>query len=211
MMNHDLSNEENYKVVDEWMDIQNYMDMVINEIYVGNTDTGNIKCYREKIDGAKWRWFYYDVDWSFAEPSANSLVEYLNPEGHGNGNAFETWLILGLLENDGFRQAFIERFAYHINVTYDPERVLDRIDQIVSQIDFDMQSDRETWNNRIKEEAPDWYMSAIGGRGMSYKTWHSSQLTKRRTFAQKRPDIIKQHLKAYFNLTDEEMSKLFDY
>ncbi len=207
---HDLSIQENYDIVNSWIDTQNYMDMVINEIYVGNTDTGNIKCYREKVEGAKWRWFYYDVDWSFATPSSNSLEGYLNPEGHGNGDAFETWLILGLLENKGFKQDFIERFAYHVNVTYDPDRVLDRIDQIVGQIDHDMQTDRATWNEKVKA-APAWYLSAIGGRSMSYNTWLSSQIAKRKNFAQKRPDAIKQHLKAYFNLTDEEMTKLFDY
>ncbi len=36
---HDLSKEENYQVVADWVDIDNYMDMVINEIYCGNQDT----------------------------------------------------------------------------------------------------------------------------------------------------------------------------
>ena len=50
---HDLSDPEVYKVVTDWVDVDNYMDMVINEIYVGNQDTGNIKCYREKNRGCK--------------------------------------------------------------------------------------------------------------------------------------------------------------
>jgi len=213
VMTHDLSVQENYVELDAWIDIQNYMDMVINEIYVGNTDTGNIKCYREKVEGAKWRWFYYDVDWSFANESANSLKAYLNPEGHGNGDGFETWLILGLMENESFKQAFIERFAYHVNVTYDPDRVLDRIDQIVAQIDYDMQTDREVWRERFYETA-DWYRLALGGldsRWMSYEKWSTGQISRRKNFAQKRPDAIKLHLKDYFDLTDEEMARLFDY
>ncbi len=208
---HDLSIEENYKVVENWVDVDNYMDMVINEIYVGNTDTGNIKCYREKKDGAKWRWFYYDVDWSFFSVDTNSLIEYLNPEGHGSGNAFETWLILGLLENDGFRQAFIERFAYHITITYDPDWVVARIDHIASLIDYDMMLDRPTWNDRFYEQ-PDWYRVALGSlhaRAMSYESWSEKQLNRLRTFAQKRPILMEQYLKDYFDLSDEEMANLF--
>ena len=212
VQSHDLSVEENYKVVEDWVDVDNFIDMVTNEIYVGNTDTGNIKCYRPKEDGAKWKWFYYDLDWSFADESANSLREYLNPEGHGSSDAFETWLILGLLENDGFRDKFIERLAYHINVTYAPERVLDRINQIVDQIDFDMQTDREVWRERYYE-SPDWYRQALGkdARWMSYEKWLATQIAKRKNFAQKRPDAIKAHIQDYFGLSDEEMTKLFDY
>ncbi|MCK5129352.1 MAG: lamin tail domain-containing protein [Clostridiales bacterium] len=209
---HDLSKQENYDIVKAWIDVDNYMDMVINEIYVGNTDTGNIKCYRERLEDAKWRWFYYDVDWSFSKESANSLVEYLNPEGHGNGNAFETWLILGLLENNEFEQSFIERFAYHITVTYEPSRVINRIDQIVQQIDFEMHADRETWNARFNA-TPDWYKEALGSkyaRSMGYTSWANNQIPRRKTFAQKRPDVIKIHLKEYFDLSAEDMARLFD-
>ncbi len=211
---HDLSVEENYKVVEDWVDVQNYMDMVINEVYVGNTDTGNIKCYREKKDGAKWRWFYYDVDWGFFSVDTNSLTQYLNPEGHGNGDAFETWLILGLLENDGFRQAFIERFAYHMKITYDPDWVIARIDHIASLIDHDMVLDRETWNQNYKD-APQWYKEALGGkawsyaRSMSYESWTDKQLSRLRTFAQKRPILMEQYLQDYFDISDEEMTRLF--
>lgn len=211
VMNNSLSNQANYDKVDKWVDIDNYMDMVINEIYVGNTDTGNIKCYREKKDDAKWRWFYYDVDWSFSDASANSLKEYLNPDGHGSGNGFETWLILKLMENDGFKQKFIERFAYHIAVTYDPARVLERIDHIVEQIDHEMVADRQVWNDRFYATS-DWYKQALGSahaRAMSYKSWSTRQVPKRKTFAQKRPEVMKQHLINYFNLSDEEAEKLF--
>ena len=209
VMNHDLSVEENYKIVEDWVDVQNYMDMVINEIYVGNGDTGNIKCYREKVEGAKWRWFYYDVDWSFSDVTDNDIRDYLNYEGHGASNMFETWLIMGLLENNGFKEEFIERFAYHISVTYAPDRVLNWIDQIVSQIDYDMVSDREVWYDRYIN-SPAWYIQAIPDRTMSYKTWHSSQLAKIKKFAQNRPDAIKLYLKDYFSLSDAEMEKLFD-
>jgi hypothetical protein len=210
VIDHDLSVEENYKTVADWIDVDNYMDMVINEIYIGNGDTGNIKYYREKVEGAKWRWFYYDVDWSFSDVNDNDIKDYLNYEGHGASDMFETWLIMGLLENDGFKEAFIKRFAYHISVTYAPDRVIDRIDQIVSQIDYDMKMDREVWYDRYIN-SPAWYIQAMPDRTMSYKTWHSSQLAKIRKFAQNRPDAIKLHLKEYFNLSDDEMEELFDY
>ncbi len=212
VLNNDLSKQENYAIVDAWVDVENYMDMVINEIYVGNGDTGNIKCYREKTEDAKWRWFYYDVDWSFSDSQDNDITDYLNDTGHGYKRRFENWLIMGLLKNDNFRQTFIERFAYHITVTYKPELVIYRIDQIVKQIDEEMKTDREAWNERIKQ-TESWYKQALGSasaRSMGYNSWINKQIPRLKTFAQKRPEVVKQQLITFFNLSDAEVTRLFD-
>ncbi len=205
---HDLSDPDNYKVVTDWVDVDNYMDWVINEIYVGNTDTGNIKCYREKEEGAKWRWFYYDVDWGFwhSNISSNSIAKFIDPKGHGVGDMFETWLILGLLDNPGFKEKFIERFAYHINVTYDPTRVIERIDEIAGLLDPEMPKDREHWNAEY-EAMPSWY-KAVASRGMSYNSWVKN-IDRLRDFARKRPDVIKKYFINFFDISKQREIELF--
>ncbi len=209
---HDLSDPEAYQVVVDWVDIDNYMDMVINEIYVGNQDTGNIKCYRERVDGAKWRWFYYDVDWGFfytdsANVNTNNMLKYLNDTGHGAGQGFETWLIMGLLENEEFRTQFIERFAYHINVTYDPTRVIERINEIYEVLDPEMEQDRTHWNEEF-ENSPSWYKE-LASRWMSYNSWSTTQKDRLIAFANGRPQVMKSQLQAYFDIDDEWMAELF--
>ena len=205
---HDLSDPANYKVVTDWVDVDNYMDWVINEIYCGNTDTGNMKYYREKKEGAKWRWFYYDVDWAFwpGRVTKDSIASFIDPEGHGVGDMFETWLILGLLDNAEFKQKFIERFAYHINVTYNSTRVIEHIDEIAAQLDPEMPKDRETWDAKY-EAMPAWYKQ-LASRGMSYKTW-TKNIDRLRDFARKRPDSMRLHLVDFFDIDKAEEARLF--
>ena len=209
---HDLSDTANYEEVARWVDIDNYMDMVINEIYVGNSDTGNIKYYRERREDAKWRWFYYDVDWGYfytkyANAHTNNLKQYLNPKGHGANDAFETWLIMGLLDNPDFKQQFIDRFAYHINVTYDPTRVIERIDELAATLDPEMPQDREHWNAEY-EATPQWYKDVPIDRSMSYKGWLKN-IDRLRDFATKRPDAMRMHLVSYFDISKEDQARLF--
>ncbi|MEX1376547.1 MAG: lamin tail domain-containing protein [Eubacteriales bacterium] len=209
---HDLSDPQVYEKVKSWVDIESYMDMVINEIYVGNQDTGNIKCYRERTEGAKWKWFYYDVDWGFfytlaANVNTNNLRGYINDVGHGAGDGFETWLIMGLLENKDFERQFIERFAYHINVTYNSDRVIERINEIYELLDPEMPQDRAHWD-QVCESSPDWY-KAIASRGMSYESWSSTQKERLINFANQRPAVMQSQLVAFFDISPEWESQLF--
>ena len=175
-------------------------------------DTVNIKYYRENVEGAKWRWFYYDVDWGFfytenANARTNNLKEYLNPDGHGVGNGGETWLIMGLLENDDFRRQFIERFAEHINYTYDTTRVVERINEIYAILDPEMEQDRTHWNEEY-EKSPSWY-KALAGRWMSYESWSTTQKERLIDFATQRPAVMESQLVDYFDIDDEWRSQLF--
>lgn len=209
---HDLSDPANYEYVTNWVDIDSYMDMVINEIYVGNQDTGNIKCYREKTEDAKWRWFYYDVDWGFfytgsANVLTNNLYKYINEDGHGAGQGFETWLIMGLLDNEGFKTQFIERFAYHINVTYDSDRVIERINEIYEILDPEMEQDRTHWNEEFND-TPSWYKQ-LAVRTMSYNNWANTQKQRLIDFAIQRPTVVEGQLKDFFNIDSEWAAILF--
>ena len=209
---HDLSDPEIYKVVTDWVDVDNYMDMVINEIYVGNQDSGNIKCYRERVEGAKWKWFYYDVDWGFfytssANVRTNNILKYINENGHGANQGFETWLIMGLLENEEFKRQFIERFAYHINITYNPNRVIERINEIYAILDPEMEQDRTHWNEEF-EDTPTWYKD-LAGRWMGYTSWSTTQKDRLIDFANQRPEVVESQLVAFFDIDSDWQAELF--
>lgn len=210
---HDLSDPEAYKMVTDWVDIDNYMDMVISEIYVGNQDTGNIKCYRENVDGAKWKWFYYDVDWAFfyttsANVLTNNIKGYLNEDGHGAGDGFETWLIMGLLENEDFKRQFIEKFAYHIRITYDSQRVIERIEEIYAILDPEMEQDRTHWNQEFLD-SPTWYKEVPIIRYMSYTSWSTTQKERLIDFANQRPTVMESQLVDFFDIDDEWRKQMF--
>jgi len=81
---HDLSQQEAYDYVCSQIDVQNYMDYIIGEIWVGNNDNGNIKFFR--TPEMKWSWIMYDTDWGFSIPSNNTVQEHLAPFGTGSGD-----------------------------------------------------------------------------------------------------------------------------
>jgi hypothetical protein len=159
-------------------------------MYCGNTDTGNIKFWMSPEYDGRWRWVFYDVDWAFliANVENDTVAKYIDPEGHGVSKMFDSTLIVKLLQNAEFRQMFLDRFAFHINVTYAPERVIDRIDQIQAMIIDEMPADRAKW-------------------GYSYDRW-LAQVQYLRDYATKRPTFIKNHLKTNFGLSDAQLNDL---
>ncbi|MEX1307710.1 MAG: lamin tail domain-containing protein, partial [Eubacteriales bacterium] len=63
MDDNDIGIDENYEYVKSQMDVYNYMDWLIAEVYFYNSDDGNRKFYRVRTDDGLWRWILYDLDW----------------------------------------------------------------------------------------------------------------------------------------------------
>lgn len=84
---HDLSKQENYDHVASLVDVDELIDYWIAISFFGNTDTGNIKFYRERVDGAKWRWVVFDQDWALwpGTHTWNMVEEIINPNGPRRG------------------------------------------------------------------------------------------------------------------------------
>lgn len=196
---HDLSIQENYDYVASRIDIDNYIDWCAIEIYVACEDLG-IKYWRPRTPGGKWRWILYDLDWGFYHLYQEKYAErldffsfFLNSEGTGNEYGNDNTLIRELLENEGFKQKFIERFVYHCTVTYAPDKVLQWIDELAANIEPFVQRDRDRWP---------------GGMGGTVESWKELDLQLVRDFAVERPGINLYYMQQYFGLTDAEMEKL---
>lgn len=181
---HNLSDPEAYAYMESQMDIDEYIDYIVAEIYVGNYDNGNIKFCRAG-DTLKWTWIMYDVDQSFYNSQLNTVVEHLNPRGTGAADMYSTDLINGLLRNPGFRDQFFRRFAWQIENVWAPDRVLAAIDAYEQAILPDMGRDCEKW-------------------GRTIAAWQRS-VNSLRDFAVERPTSIVTMLKSYFSLSDSEM------
>lgn len=182
---HDLSVKEHYDYVCSLMDIDNYMDYIIAEIYVGNTDNGNIRYFMTPT--TKWTWILYDTDYGFADASYDSVKDHLNPEGTGAGNAFSTKLINALLKSPTFKEAFLRRIAWQIDNIWTKENVHGRIAELEGLIGEDMKRDCEKW-------------------GRTYSNWQSHVQTLR-DFVVYRNKQLPKFVKNYFGLTDAQMQE----
>lgn len=191
---HDLSVQENYEYVKTQMDVDNYIDYLFCEMYVANTDTGNIKYFRERSsdpEKSKWRWIYYDFCWSFSNYKMNSIEYLTNPEGHGVGKGFSTFLTRSLMKNQDFRNQFLRRSAELLNTIYTTENVLARIEECEARITDEIERQIERWPE-----------------GVSKGNWKAN-VNLAKTFAEKRPGYLITHLKNYFSLSNSECQRIF--
>ena len=182
---HDLSVKEHYDYVCSLMDIDNYMDYIIAEIYVGNTDNGNIRYFMTPT--TKWTWILYDTDYGFADANYDSVKDHLNPEGTGAGNAFSTKLINALLKSPTFKEAFLRRIAWQIDNIWTKENVHNRIDELEGLIGADMVRDCEKW-------------------GRTYQNWQNHVQTLR-DFVVYRNKQLPKFVQNYFGLSTAQMQE----
>ena len=188
---HDLSKTEYYKVVEDWVDIDNYIDYLATRIFFGDMDTGNIKFFRENKDGAKWRWVFFDVDQALRNDNPDSIGKLLNPNGHGHGNAFSTKLQCALIKNSTFKNKFIERYAELLNSTFMPERMINILDGMVDRMSGEVQAHAERWEHFNSESS-----------------W-KSRIDSLKNIVNGRRKIAVRELQKFFSLSDSKMNELF--
>ncbi len=140
---HDLSQQEHYDYVCSQIDVENYIDYILAEIYVANSDNGNIKFF--KTTEGKWTWILYDTDYGFADADSNTFLTHLNPGGTGHANAFSTVLINGLLRNPDFKEQFLRRLAWQMDNIWTEENVNARLDELQALMGADMKKDQDRW------------------------------------------------------------------
>ena len=146
---HDLSIQANYDYVASQVDIEELCNWWIVESFFNNTDTGNIKFYKERTEGAKWRWVLFDLDWALY-PSTyewNMVEEIFNPAGHGVGKMFDSDLMVALLANKGFREYFITTYGKYLRTVFDTERMLGIYDAMIAEIAPEMHNQIDRWGS----------------------------------------------------------------
>ncbi len=199
--NNSLKNEENYKKACEMVDVDELIDYWLCVIFFSNTDSGNIKFYKERTEGAKWRWILYDLDWGMS-PSTydwNMFDEVLNPNGHGVGNSFSTLVMCSFLKNPGFKDKFIKRCAELLNTSFSEERLLKIYDELIEEIKNEMPYYIERWDKEVFDDTS----SAPG----SMKSWEKNVSRLREIITEKR-QIVTDDLAEHFDLSKSDLKEL---
>ena len=197
----DLSQATNYAYIQTKMDVENFAEYCAMEIFVGNTDTGNIKFWKSAAYDNKWRWIPYDFDWAFNRNDDQGtdvtsgyrrdfFKKYFHEKGHGVAKGFSTVLSRGLLKNDSFRALFLQKCALMYNEIFTTEKMLARIDELKTEMADEITYDTERWD------------------GYSMKTWERS-IENLQDSAKNAPEYFLKYCQAYFNLSESDMIKLF--
>lgn len=186
----DLKEDQNYEYVKTQVDIDNYVQYYVSNIYADNKDwPGNNIKYWKGQGSSKWRWITFDTDFGFVNEWFNTLELALASDGEAWPNPpWSTYLIRNLLRNERFKNHFINAFADQINTIWEPGLVVSRIEMfeevIAGEIDAHMNrwgGSKAIWDKKVK--------------GMKY-------------FANARPGYVRNDVRLYFGLGADQPLRL---
>ena len=148
----DLSNNIAFDSVKNFLDIDNFIDYQISNIFVSNRDwpSNNVRLWRKKVkvfnqafvgpsDG-RFRFILYDTDLTLENFSD------INIAGLINSNSEYTLLFRKLLENQIFKNNFLSRFADILNTNFIPDRTVSIINNFKSIYDPEIIEHGNRWN-----------------------------------------------------------------
>lgn len=152
--NNDITRADVYNQVCEMMDVDNFMDYFLSEIYLRNTDWphNNIKAWKKK-DGGKWRWILYDTDFGYNlwsnDYTHNTLTWALGEQSGTNPatNPWSTILLKRLVLNETFRKRFIDKFAIQVSSTFQVNRANAILDSLAAKISTEIVYHKAKWNS----------------------------------------------------------------
>jgi len=188
-----------YQKVKSMMDVNNYIDYQLTQIYIDNTDWpgNNIKFWRPATETGKWRWILYDTDFGFGIWNSNAYTNNTLAFALATGGTswpnpdWSTYLLRRMLTNLEFRNQFINRFADMLNSEFLPSRV---------------QADINKYQSAISSEMDD-YFNRWGG---SVSDW-SYHINNMRTFTNNRPANMRNHIQSQFSLPGQALVTLNVY
>lgn len=184
---HDLADAAHYEWVRTQMDVENFMDYQIAQIYCFNTDAGgNIRYWRPHRPGGRWRWILFDTDWGFGLHNPNAWQEdaiafFTEPNGPRWPNPpWSTFLLRHLLRQRDFRHQFVRRFCDRLNTSLSTENVLREVDWFETTLGPEMPRHLQRWRR-------------------SLANWNQ-HVAIIRQFAEKRPAVLYEHLARHFHM-----------
>jgi hypothetical protein len=181
-----------YDYVQTQMDVESFRDYQITEIFYNNQDwgTNNIKYWRLQVpynpaaplghDG-RWRWSLYDADATISNWTDNRLSI-----ASSFTNYWDAGFLLGkLLQNQAFRNDFINRFADLMNTVFTTSYLTGFIEAKRNGISAEIPAHLERWKTLSDSAA--WL----------------SKIANCITFFQQRPGYQQTHIQSKFGLSGQ--------
>ena len=171
------------------VDVDNYLDYVIIQIYTGNTDLLNVKRYRSSDEDGLWRYILFDMDWGFYYLDTNSMRRWLDPAGAGSGKKTDNTLFIELMMNPEIQDRFLKRFNELFVSTFNSDEVISRMNSLAMQLEPEIDMHLERWN-------------------YSRTNYDNAWKTLRDLVAQ-RPRYMMNYIQETFEFSDAEMEAYF--
>ena len=154
----DLTTPDDYAYFESHVDIDNFIDYQIFEMFIENCDwpANNMRCWQE--DNGPWRWIFYDGDacllWMTFYAFDNAVYD---GDSIWPSSAASTLFFRKLLENEDFQSRFISRFQELLNTSFSDEVTSPIFEEIKLRIEPEvpLQSERFGFPESMEEWASD--------------------------------------------------------
>ena len=171
---HSMYSTDNYNYIATQIDIDEFIEYMVLEIYCNNGDWpgNNCKFWHPQVEGGRWRWIAYDTDFGFGLYSSGYDEDNL-------GSCMQTtsgpaFVLNKLLGNATFKRNFVNRFADRMNREFKAGVINSLIDSLSSVISSEIVYHNNRWH-------------AIG-------SWKNN-IADMKTFASGRPGQMRQFIR----------------
>lgn len=196
VISHDLSRQDFFDQAAYFFDVENIAESFIIQTAVCNGDWlhNNIKYWRERKEGAKWRYLVFDMDiamgrfaWSDYDIDmfGQKMAAYQDTNRHVN-------ILQSLFEYEPYEHYFINRYADLLNTTFRPERLHQEIRRSADMIRHDIEQHFDKWADEAS----------------NFGLWENEKVPYLYVFSENRPPFARQGLIDYFDLDKEVLLRL---
>lgn len=181
-----------FEEFNEVMDVEEYTNMMITNIYQSNTDFpgNNNVMWKPMTEGGRWRFIIKDVDRAFGIWGNSASQEYLNwvarkpsdisPDEQAN-SVEATQLFRSLMELPEYREMFVDRFSIYMGDFLNASYINNWIDWFYEQMEPEWDSFASVYS--------------ISGKG----SW-TNEVNNMKSWAEKRTESMYNQLRDFFGL-----------
>lgn len=191
----DMRDPEVIERVGDEIDLESFIDYMVAQIFAGNSDWphNNVRLWREPdgphhpgegVRDGRWRFLLFDLDNTGRgrfDVDYNVFDNHLAPADDLSRDGYPM-LFHRLMSNDEVRNRFLNRFADHLNSTFDPSRTIPKLDDLEELLEQEMEHHIDRWR------AP-----------RSHDAWREN-VDRLRDFMRDRSAVKREHLVQQFAL-----------
>ena len=184
--NNDIRDLNNYEYLKTQIDIDNYIDYQISEMFFANFDwpENNMKLWRPQTENGRWRWIFYDLDAGLKNINYNMFVHCTNTDESISwpNPPHSTFLFRNLLLNSEFVNKFVKRYAEILNSDFSSNSILTKVNSI-----------KELYENEIESHISRWHFPD------NHSKWEIDIEEKLVNFLENRPCSVQENINDFFN------------
>ena len=154
-----VKTDANLQTLRTYMDVENYLEYVMLEMYTDNQDLGNVCVYRNRSGDGLWRWVFFDLDLGF-RANVDPVSGWASSSGKvGTITTQTNVLFRALMQNEYCREYFLSRFGEMLATNLSSEYVRTRLREVYASMQEEMKYSTQRWD----VDYADWqgYVNAV--------------------------------------------------